>query len=241
MDVDQVGRRGRFGTWLLWGLVLELLIVVTSLPGLVGLLFLDLSRPGHVLLATLCLVPLGPSLAAAMFAWNRLGATPRGAPGLEPAVTFWRGYRLNVRDVLRWWVPVLVVLAGLGFAMANAGLVLGQAEPGSVGAGSLVYLAVAVALVLWSVEALLLTAVFAFRTRDVAKLAFYYLGARPLATLGILGAMLAAAAVTLALGVLWLVPLLSATALLLVRASAPVIDDATERFVAPAHAGGASG
>ncbi len=236
MNVDQQVRRGpvqRLGVWLLWAVVLELLIVLTSLPGLLGLLFLDLSRPGHVPLAALCLVPLGPSLAAAVFAWNRLSATPRGAPGLAPAATFWRGYHLNLRDVLRWWVPVLAVLAALGYAMADAGLVFGDAEPGSVGAASLVYLVLAVTLVLWSVEALLLTALFSFRTRDIAKLAAYYLGARPLATLGLLGALVTAAAVVLFSGVVVLMPLLSLTALLLVAAARPVIDDATERFVVP--------
>src|SRR3712207_5924688 len=73
-------------------LVIEVLLVVTSLPGIVPLLLLQRDA-SNVPLAALCAVPFGPALSAAVFALRhrRLDLTD-----LKPAIAFWRGYRLNL-------------------------------------------------------------------------------------------------------------------------------------------------
>jgi hypothetical protein len=231
------GVLARGSAWVYWWVVLELLVVATSLPGLVPLLLLDHS-PGNVPLLALCLLPVGPSLSAAVFAWNKLVTTPPADRDLRPAAAYLRGYRLNWRDVLVWWLPLLVVLAFLGFNMANAGLVFGDADPGSVSASTLAYLAIAVAVLVWGGNALVLTSLFSFRTRDVARLASYYLGRRPMASLGVLSLMVVAAAAALFVGDLLVVALASGLALLLVLTTRAMIEDVAERFVAPAGARG---
>ena len=55
---------------------------------------------------------------------------------------------------------------------------------------------VAAAATLWLVNALVIDALYAFRTADIARLATWFLGRTPLATLGNIGVLLIAAVVT---------------------------------------------
>ncbi|WP_426592561.1 DUF624 domain-containing protein [Cellulomonas sp. McL0617] len=212
------GPLSRWSATVYWVLVIEALVVLTSLPGLVGLLFLGGSA-SNVPLVMLCLLPVGPSLAAAVFAWRDFLAQGRPGRDLTPARHFLRGYRLNWLDVLRWWVPTLVVLAILSVNAVHAGGVFATAA-----------LVLGVALLTWAGNALVLSAVFAFRTRDVARLAAYYLAAKPVAGLGVLALLVVAGGLAV-LTSDWLVVLLaSLLVLLLVRNAQPVIADATDRF-----------
>ncbi|GCE77964.1 hypothetical protein CBZ_30200 [Cellulomonas biazotea] len=207
-----------------WAVVVEALIVLTSAPGIVALLLLDRS-PGNAPLFALAALPFGPSLAAAVFAWRDWMTTPPGDRDLQPARHYWRGYRLNWRDVLRWWVPTLVVLAVLGVNVAGAG-----ALGGAGGTFALVSLVLAVAVLAWAGHALVLSSLFAFRTRDVARLAAYYLAARPVSSLGVVALLVVAAGVAV-LATDWLLVLLASPLVaLLVRNAGPVIADATDRF-----------
>ncbi len=88
-------------------LVTQLLVLLTSAPGLAVLMLLD-RDPSNVPLAALCLVPLGPALSAGLYALHhrRLDLTD-----LHPAATFWRGYRGNAVGALKVWVPWLVFVS----------------------------------------------------------------------------------------------------------------------------------
>ncbi|GEA80224.1 DUF624 domain-containing protein [Cellulomonas uda] len=224
---SEIGR-GPLSRWsaaVYWALVIELLIVLTSLPGLLALALLDRSVSNAPLVA-LCLVPLGPALGAATYAWRAYLVSPPDQRDLTPASWFWRGYRLSWRDVLAWWVPMLVVLALLAVDVLHAGAVVGQGW-------AVASLVVAVALLVWAGNALVLSSLFAFRTRDVVRLAAYYLAARPVAALGnltlvVLGATLAT--VTTDRLVLALATLAVAS---LVRTATPVVADVTARFTSP--------
>ena len=212
------GPLSRWSAIVYWVLVIEALVVLTSLPGLVGLVLLGGSASNLPLVA-LCMLPMGPSLAAAVFAWRDFLAQGRTDRDLTPARHFLRGYRLNWRDVLRWWVPTLAVLAILAVNAVHAG-----------GAFATAALVLGVALLTWAGNALVLSAVFAFRTRDVARLAAYYLAAKPVAGLGVLALLIVAGGLAV-LTTDWVVVLLaSLLVLLLVRNARPVIADATERF-----------
>lgn len=227
------GPLARIGRWVAWWLVLEGLVVLTSLPGFVGLLFLDRSA-ASVPLVALCAVPIGPSLAAAAFAWHRfLGERPADRDA-TPLRAFLRGYVLNWRDVLVWWVPLLVVLALLGVNAVDAGVlgnVAGDDAFGGGNASALVYVVAMIVLLVWAGNALVITSLFSFRTRDVLRLAAYYLGARPLPGLGVLALVILAAAAVLFVGDLLLWGLASAFVLALVRIAVPVTDGIQWRFV----------
>jgi len=219
------GILSRISAWVYWVLVVEGLLVLTGAPALVLLLLLDPSV-GNVPVAALCLVPLGPALAGAVFAWRDFLDAQPADRDLQPARHFWRGYRLNWRDVLRWWVPMLVVLAVLGVNISAGGAVRGGS------AFATASLVLAAALLVWAGNAIVLSSLFAFRTRDVARLAVYYLGARPVAGLGVLALLVVAGGLAV-LASDWLVVLLgSLLMLLLVRNAQPVIADAKERFTA---------
>lgn len=218
---DEVGTgplaRASAAVW--WFLVVSALVVLTGgLP--LGLLVVLAWDPGNAPLIAAAFVPLGPALAAAVFAWRRFLADR----DLQPARHFWRGYRLDALDVLRWWVPTLAVLAllVLGIGVVDA--------TGMPGAYAVVLLLLAVALLLWAANALVLSATLSLRTRDVARLAAYYLAARPRVTLGSLSHLVISGGVVL-LTSDWVLVALAGTLAFAVTVNAePVLRDAAERF-----------
>ncbi|MFI9489124.1 DUF624 domain-containing protein [Promicromonospora sp. NPDC052451] len=217
------GPLGRGANAVYWYLVVELLLVLTSLPGLVALALLDRSV-GNAPLVVLCLVPLGPAASAGLFALRDRTRTE----GLAPAASFWRGYRLNWADALRVWTPAVVVLGVVAVSLANldAAGVPGWFAPALVVIGA--------GLLLWSVNVLVIVSFFGFRTRDAARLAAHYLAARPLVTLGTLSLLVLAGGVIVLttevlfglLAVVWLA--------LVLRNAGPLLTDVEERFTAAA-------
>ncbi|GAB3416539.1 hypothetical protein [Flindersiella endophytica] len=204
-----------------WLLVVELLLVAAMAPGLVLLLFVGRDASNAPLYG-LCFVPVAPALSAAVFAW-RVFLSDRD---LSPARHFLRGYRLNVVDVLRWWVPALALLTCIGFTLANLDV---SGVPRAYG---LVLLTIAGAALVWACHALVLSSTLSLRTRDITRLALYYLGARPMAAIGALGLLLAAGALV-CLGSDWVLVLLASPfTFALLHNAKPVLQDATVRFTA---------
>jgi hypothetical protein len=204
-----------------WFLVIELMLVLTTGPGLVLVLFLAGDAANAPLIA-LCFAPVGPALSAALFAW-RVFLSDRD---LAPARHFLRGYRLNWLDVLRWWLPVLAALTVIGFTLANLG------HAGVPRGYGIVLLVIAVGLLLFSANALVLSSAMALRTRDTARLAYHYLIARPLVTLGALSLLVCVGGLVVLVSD-WVAPLLASPfTLALLRNADPVLRDAIERFTA---------
>ncbi|WNV85894.1 DUF624 domain-containing protein [Umezawaea sp. Da 62-37] len=204
-----------------WLLVVEVLLVLTTAPALAAVVLLA-GGAGNAPLIGLCFVPVAPALSAAVFAW-RVFRTDRD---LAPARHFWRGYRLNWLDVLRWWLPTLAVLTLIGFTLANL-----DAAGVPTGYGPLLAL-VALGVLLWAAQALVLSSTLSLRTRDLVRLAAHYLGARPKAALGTLSLLVAAAGVVALTSDWVLVLLASPCTFALLRNADPVLRDATRRFTA---------
>ena len=215
------GVLGRATTLVYWYLIVEVLLVVAVLPGELASLLLERTT-GNALLFALCLVPVGPAVSAGLFALRDRTA----AEGLTPAASFWRGYRLNWADALRVWVPALAVGVVVVLGLANVGA---GGVPGWY-AGVLVV--VGAGLALWTVNALVIVSFFGFRTRDSARLAAHFLGAKPLGTLGTLSLLVLAAgivvltteAVLALVAVVWLA--------LMLRNARPLLAEVEERFTA---------
>jgi hypothetical protein len=91
---------------------------------------------------------------------------------------------------------------------------------------------VAVAAMLWGINALMITSLFSFRARDVARLALYYLGRTKGVTLGNLCLLIAAAGLTALASEVVLVLLGSVLALVLLRTNIPMITDVQREFTA---------
>ncbi|BCB84975.1 DUF624 domain-containing protein [Phytohabitans suffuscus] len=155
-------------------LVVELLVLLTALPGLVPLLLLR-ADSSNIPLAAACALPLGPAVSAAVYALHRRSGD---LTDLHPARAFWRGYRLNFLASLKIWIPGLVWLGVIGVNLAN----LGAADLPGWWAPLLAAIAIGVAL--WLGNALVITSLFTFRTVDIARLALLFLARTPAVTLG---------------------------------------------------------
>lgn len=203
-------------------MTVELLMLITIAPGLVPLIVLDRDA-SNAPLAVLCMLPVGPALSAALFALRR----HRGdLTDLHPGAEFWRGYRLNAGGVLKLWVPWLAVMAVLA---ENLSHIKAAGVPGWWAA---VMVVIAVIAVLWAANALVITSLFAFRTIDVVRLAFYFLGRTKGVTLGNLCLLIVAAGLVDLTSelVLAVVGVLFAGALL--RTAEPLARQVKEQFTA---------
>jgi hypothetical protein len=201
-------------------LVTELLVLLTSAPGLAVLMLLDRDA-SNLPLAALCAVPVGPALSAALYALHhrRLDLTE-----LHPAAAFWRGYRANAVGALKVWVPWLAWVTVIGVNVTHRG------AAGVPGWWTVPMLLIGLAATLWLGNALVITSLFRFRLVDVARLAGYFLFRTPGVTLGT-GCLLVVAAAVTALAseaVLALAAVLFLAALL--RTSRPLIDEVRATF-----------
>ncbi|WP_328709929.1 hypothetical protein [Microbispora hainanensis] len=201
-------------------LVVELLIVATTLPGLAGLVLLDRDA-ANIPLAAACALPAGPALSAALYALHRRRLD---LADLHPASAFWRGYRMNIGGVLKLYVPWLAGLTVLGTTFANFG------AAGVPGWWAVLLAVVALATALWGANALVITSLFAFRARDVARLAVYFLFSTPRVALGNACLAVVAAGVTLVATEAALTLLGSVFAAALLLNSRPLIAEVTEKF-----------
>jgi hypothetical protein len=203
-------------------LTVEALLLLTASPGLAGLLLIG-ADPANLPLAALCLLPLGPALSAALYALHHRS---RDLTELHPARAFLRGWRLNAVPALKLWTPLLAWLTIVAFTLTHFSA---TGLPGwwavllaVIGAGSL----------LWGAHALVLTSLFAFRARDTARLAAYFLFRHGRATLAAASLLVLTAALT-ALLTEALPALLAAPLLLsLLHGSRTVITETQEEFTA---------
>jgi hypothetical protein len=201
-------------------LVVQALLLLTTLPGLVPLVLLD-RDPSNLPLAAAGAVPLGPALSATLFALHRRS---RDLADLHPARAFWRGYRLNLRGALQVWVLWLVWVTIVAVSLANFG------AAGVPGWWAALLVVLAVGVTLWMVNGLVITSLFAFRFVDLARLASYFLVRTPGATLANACLLIVAGGITVVASEAVLVLLASILALALLRACHPMITEVQEEF-----------
>ena len=203
-------------------LVVELLLLVTTAPGLVALTLLE-GDVSNLPLVAVCAVPLGPALSAAFYTLHHQRPDPTD---LHPARVFWRGYRTNLRDALLIWVPLLVWLTVIAVNLAHlsaAALPRWWVVPlALVGAG----------VTLVGLNALVITSLFAFRVRDVIRLARFFVLRTPVGTLGAAGLLAAATALALVTSAAVPVALGAVLVLALLRGSEPMIALVRKEFTA---------
>jgi uncharacterized membrane protein YesL len=216
---------GRVTGVIYWFVIVEICFLLAAAPGLIGILLLE-RAPSNLPLYALCLVPLGPAFSAAMSAMAAMAARGRDEE-LSVWPRFWRAYVGNLRDVLFVWIPALVVATILGMNIAFGGVV--GVDGFFIGASVVLLVFVA----LWSANGVVIASHFRFRARDTARLALYYLAAKPLVTLGTLSYLVLATAIV-AFSSDWVLALLAVFFAAFARVVArPMIADITGRFVAP--------
>jgi hypothetical protein len=203
-------------------LVVEVLLLATTAPGLILLVLLDRDA-SNLPLAAACALPLGPAFSAALYA---LRHRRRDLTDLRPAAAFWRGYRRNVFGVLRIWIPALVFVTVVAVNLTH----LSAAAVPTWWAVPLVLIAFSV--LLWAANALVITSLFAFRAGDVARLAAYFLVRTRGVTLGNACLLIVAAGITAALSEAVLLLLASVFASALLHTSRPLIRLVRAEFTA---------
>ncbi|MBN1174797.1 MAG: hypothetical protein JXA67_21735 [Micromonosporaceae bacterium] len=203
-------------------MVIEALLLLTIAPGGVVLLLLA-SDASNLPLMAVCLLPLGPAGSASVYALHRRS---QDLTDLRPAASFWRGYRANARGVLWIWIPALLWLTILGMNLANL------RAAGVPGWWTPMLIAIAIVVALWTINALVITSLFAFRARDIARLAVYFLVRTPVVTLGNAGVLIIAVGVAVVFSEVVSVLLGSVLMLMLVRTCGPMIDHVTREFTA---------
>ncbi|MDG4757563.1 DUF624 domain-containing protein [Micromonospora sp. WMMD710] len=194
-------------------LVVEALLLLTTLPGLLPLLLLG-RDPSNLPLAALLLVPVGPAVSAALYA---LRHQRPDLTDLRPAALFWRGYRINVAGALRVWVPMVLWLSVLAVNLAYRDAV------GLAGWWVVPLVLIAVGVTLCAANALVITALFDFRTRDVLRLAVHFLVRAPGVTVGNALLLGAAAGITAVFSEAVLALVASIAVLALLRVGDPMI------------------
>jgi uncharacterized membrane protein YesL len=203
-------------------MVVEVGFFVTAAPGLVPLLLLDRDS-SNLPLAGLCALPLGPAASATLYALHHRRSD---LTDLAPVAAFWRGYRLNLRSSLGVWALFLVfgTIVAINLAHFNvAGVPLWWRG---------VLIGLAAAAILWVANALVIVSLFAFRLRDVARLATYFLVRRPVATFGTAALAIVALAITTLVSEALLVLLGSVFALAMLANARAMINEISREFTA---------
>jgi hypothetical protein len=215
------GPLSRFTALVYTLLVVDVLTVAAALPGLIPLALLG-REASNLPLVALCIVPLGPALSAAVYAVRHRSSD---ATDLAPAAAFARGYRANLGGVLAIWVPMLAWLGVLAVSLANFG------ATGLPGWWAVLLAAVALAATLWGMNALVITSLFAFRARDVARLGAYFLFRTPGVALGNACVLIVAGGLAVLFSEVVLGLLASVFVLALVRTSEPMLAVLRAEFV----------
>jgi hypothetical protein len=204
-------------------IVVEVLLLLASLPGLVALVLLDRDA-SNIPLAAACALPLGPALSAALYALHHRRSD---LADLRPAAAFLRGYRLNWWAALKVWAPWLAWLAVVAVNLAHF------TAAGVPSWWALLLVVVAVATALAAIEALVITSLFTFRATDVLRLAVVYLTRTPGVTLGNLCLLIAVTAITVVSSEAVVALLGSVLAAMLLWTCRPLIADVQREFTVP--------
>lgn len=198
-------------------IVLEAQLMLAALPSIIAVILLD-RDPSNLPLFVLALLPLAPALVAGVAAVRVAGTD------LSPARHFFRAYRRDLVQTLRWALPATLALTLLTFNLVHLGEVDGGAalRPALVVLGALI--------VVWGGHMVVLTAGFRFRTRDAARVALAQIVPRWGFSLGVLSLLVVAGFLILAVSEIAVLLLLWAFVGALALMARPVFHHVTERF-----------
>ncbi|HJE50402.1 MAG TPA: DUF624 domain-containing protein [Tessaracoccus flavescens] len=203
-----------------WYLVLGILFILVTAPGAVPAMFLERHLSNAPLYA-LFLAPVGPALSAMLFAHARRSQ----AEDVTPARYFFRGYRLNLLDSLKVWLPatVLILIMTINLAFVEA-----------TGFGNwyvVVGVLIALFIVTLTLTQLVMVSLFKFRLSDVWRLSLGWLFSRPLQAAGILGVAVISGLIIVITFDAVLLLLASPLAALLLRMTQPLQDDLRQDYL----------
>lgn len=157
--------------------VIELGFVLSTLPALAGIFFLE-QHPSNIPLYAGFALFFGPAIAAGIYAW-------RADADVVPWLRYWKGWIESFKQSLIVWIPVVGISALVAFNATYADV------PAPFIIGGVV---IAAAAVIFGIALLVIVANFTFRTRDLFTVVMYGTAAAPLAALGIVSMTILSAA-----------------------------------------------
>lgn len=181
------GRLGGLALGLYRAVVLSAAFGLASLPALLP----SVLAPSLLTTAAsaLLLVAVAAALSAAITAWRDDAA----ADHPQPWRAFWRSYRRDAVDVVRATAPGVLVIAAVVVSVASPGAGIGQLHGWAL-------LAILAVVAMLTVRCTVIASFFAFRVRDVWRLAAFTLLRQPRATVALLALLVCG------FGVLWFLP-----------------------------------
>ncbi|MDN4525023.1 YesL family protein [Fictibacillus fluitans] len=222
-------KRKEFGTGFLYVLMnhiyaLMLTNICFILSNVIFLFFFMTLEPSftNITLYFLALIPAGPSISALFYSIGKLIREQE----LSPLRDYLHGYKINVKDTLKFWTPYLMVLYILfiDFQYYNTNLSFKNSVL------SVVILAGIALLMVVSLNAFFINSGFSFRTRDVWRLSIYYGFKKPKITFGNAGIVIIALFMTMVTNSFFMVFTASLITYLFMLNSKTLLEDLKENF-----------
>jgi len=177
----------------------------------------------NIVIYLAALVPTGPSLAALYYSISKI----IHEKDLSPTKDFFYGYKINFKDALKLWLPLLTVifilLVDIQYFNAEQ-TVMNQIQGGII-------LVILLVIFVISLYAFPIHAAYNFRMRDTYRLSLYYSFTKIRATLGNISFMVITIFLMYITSDLIIILLISPVSYLMMLNSKEVMTDIKENFV----------
>ncbi|MEK3890117.1 YesL family protein [Bacillus sp. FSL K6-3431] len=136
----------------------------------------------NLIIIFIALIPTGPAIMALCYVMDKLVCEKE----VSPTRDFFYGYKLNFKDTLKVWIPMLALI----FILIIDLQYFYEDSTATNQVLSIVFLVVLTLLICLSFYVFPITAKFKFRTRDIFKLSIYYSFKKLKISLGNIGIMI---------------------------------------------------
>lgn len=168
-----MNQKNAFGEGLLFGVTNHIYALFMTniyfvLSNIICLFFFMTLEPtfSNITIYFLALIPTGPAITALFYSIGKLIREKE----LSPLHDFVHGYKINFKDTMKFWLPLLLVLyiliVDLHYFNSNQSIINNIL--------SIVFLIGIVLIMILSINAFLIIAGYKFRLKDIWKLSVYY-------------------------------------------------------------------
>lgn len=178
-----MNQKNAFGEGVLFGVTNHIYALFMTniyfvLSNIICLFFFMTLEPAfsNITIYFLALMPTGPTISALFYSIGKLIREKE----LSPLNDFFHGYKINFKDTMKFWLPLLVVLyiliVDLHYFNSNLSTINNVL--------SVVFLIGIILIMIISINAFLISAGYKFRLKDIWKLSVYYSFMKVKITLG---------------------------------------------------------
>ncbi|MBA4493481.1 DUF624 domain-containing protein [Paenactinomyces guangxiensis] len=225
-------KRKEFGDGLLFRLTNYIYCLLMTniyfvLSNMIFLFFFMTLKPSfsNITIYFLALTLTGPSISALLYSIGKLIREKE----LSPLKDFFHGYKINFKDTMKFWLPLLLVLYILFVDLQYF-----NANPSTINnVLSAVFLIGIILMIILSMYAFLINAGFKFRLKDIWKLSIYYSFKKVKITFGNLGIVIISMFLTSIISDVLIVCIPSLVCYLFMLNSKEIMEDIKVNFCQP--------